>query len=80
MAPLGNDPIMSVRLIRSFRHLECQNLSFISDSIDQARWCNNSGGTEQNGTEERRNETERRTVGLEDVIYKTRPDMIVFMT
>ena len=33
MALLANDPIMSGRLIRSFRHLECQNLSIISESI-----------------------------------------------
>ena len=33
LALLANDPIMSGRLIRSFRHLECQNPSIISDSI-----------------------------------------------
>ena len=30
---LANDPIMSGRLIRSFRHLQCQNPSIISDFI-----------------------------------------------
>ena len=37
MAPLANDPIMSRRLIRSFRHLEYQNPSIISDSIGRVR-------------------------------------------
>ena len=37
VAPLENDPIMSGRLIWSFRHLEHQNPSIISDSIDSAR-------------------------------------------
>ena len=31
--PLANDPIISGRLIQLFRNLECQNPSFISDSI-----------------------------------------------
>ena len=47
MVPLANDPIMSGRLIRSFRHLERQKPSIISDSIDRARYGNNSGGTEE---------------------------------
>ena len=33
MAPLANDLIMLRRLIQLLRHLECQNLSIISDSI-----------------------------------------------
>ena len=37
VVPLSNDPIMSKRLIQSFRHLEHQNLSIISDSIGRAR-------------------------------------------
>ena len=37
VAPLENDPIMSGRSIRSFRHLEHQNPSIISDSIGRAR-------------------------------------------
>ena len=36
MAPLANDPIMSERSMRSFRHLECQNPFIISDSIGRA--------------------------------------------
>ena len=47
VAPLANDPIMSGRLIQSFRHLELQKPSIISDSIDRARYGNNSGGTEE---------------------------------
>ena len=35
--PLANDPIMSERSIRAFRHLEYQNPSIISDSIGRAR-------------------------------------------
>ena len=34
---LANDPIMSGRSIRSLRHLQCQNLSIISNSIGRAR-------------------------------------------
>ena len=37
LVPVANDPIMSERSIRSFRHIECQNLSIISDSIDSRR-------------------------------------------
>ena len=37
LAPLANDPIMLGRPIRSFRHLEHQNLSIISDLIDRER-------------------------------------------
>ena len=37
VAPLANDPIMLGRPIRSFRDLEHQNPSIISDSIDSAR-------------------------------------------
>ena len=44
LALLANDSIMLGRSIRLFRHLELQNLSIISDSIDWVRWCNNSGG------------------------------------
>ena len=38
MASLANDPILWGRSIGSFRHLECQNLSIISDSIGIPRW------------------------------------------
>ena len=37
VALLANDPIMSGRSIRSFRHLQCQNPSIISDSIGRDR-------------------------------------------
>ena len=37
VAPLANDPIMSGRSIRSFRLLERQNPSNISDSIGRNR-------------------------------------------
>ena len=37
MASLANDPIMLGRLIRSFRHLEHQNPSILSDYIGRAR-------------------------------------------
>ena len=37
VAPLANDPFMLGRPIRSFRDLEHQNWSIISDSIDSAR-------------------------------------------
>ena len=46
--PLANDPILSGRLIRSFRHLECQNPSIISDFIRIYCWmqenARNAGG------------------------------------
>ena len=37
LVPLANDPIMLGSLIWSFRHLEHQYPSIISDSIDRAR-------------------------------------------
>ena len=37
MAPLANDPIMSGRLILSFKHREHQNPSIISEDIGRAR-------------------------------------------
>ena len=50
LAPLANDPILLGRSIWSFRHLDCQNPSIISDSIDRRRgWeeiQRNGGGTE----------------------------------
>ena len=33
VVPLASDPFMWKRSIRSFRHLECQNPSIISESI-----------------------------------------------
>ena len=50
LAPLANVPFMSGRLIWSFRHLECQNLSFISDSIDGRRGGKKSGTAEWENT------------------------------
>ena len=45
MAPLANDPIMSGRLIRLFRHLQCQNPSIISDFIGINVGCKICDGT-----------------------------------
>ena len=42
-APLANDPIMSGRSIRSFRHPDHQNPSIISDSIGRARMAMKTG-------------------------------------
>ena len=56
MAPPANNLIMSGTLIRSFRHLEHQNTSIISESIGipngskKIRKKVRNGGTEQNGT------------------------------
>ena len=64
MALHANDPIMSGTLIWSFRHLEYQNLSIISDSKGRARMVKQfwkGGGA---GTEEEWNQ--RSTVVLED--------------
>ena len=33
LVPFANDHIMKCKFIQSFRHLECQNTSIISDSI-----------------------------------------------
>ena len=38
LAPLASDLIMSERLIQSFRHLKCQNLSISSDFIGRNSW------------------------------------------
>ena len=61
VAPLANDPIMSEISICSFRHLERQNPSIISDSIGRARMVQQIPRS-RNGTEC------RSTVGLEDLI------------
>ena len=34
VVPLANDPIMWGKMLQSSRHLEHQNISIISDSID----------------------------------------------
>ena len=54
VVPLSNDPIMSKRLIQSFRHLEHQNLSIISDSIGRARMVQQilNGRDQKGGMEE----------------------------
>ena len=66
VVPLSNDPIMSKRLIQSFRHLEHQNLSIISDSIGRARMVQQF---RRNGRTEERNRTEElSTVVLDDRI------------
>ena len=65
MALLASDPIMWERLIRLFRHLEHQNCPLFQILKAEPGWCNISGGgTEWNGTEERR----RSTVVLDDRI------------
>ena len=54
VAPLKNDPILSGRSIRSFRHLEHKNLSIISDFIYGTRmvqeyWNGGGGGAAAGG-------------------------------
>ena len=67
MAPYANDPIMLRRSIRSFRHLEHQNMSIISGDIGRAR----SVQQFRNGTERRNGRTERSTVVLDNRITTT---------
>ena len=58
---LENEPIMSERLIWSFRHLECQNPSIISESIGIPNGSKKMGKKvrrSQNGGMERRNTEE----------------------
>ena len=52
MAPPANNLIMSATLIRSFRHLECQNPSIISESIGMPNGSKKTGKKVRNGTEE----------------------------
>ena len=49
LAPFANDPIMWKRSIQLFRHLECQNLSIISEDIGRARMVQQfrNGGMEE---------------------------------
>ena len=42
MSP-ADDPFMSGRSIQSSRHLECQNVSIISDYIGFSRWLQENG-------------------------------------
>ena len=53
--PLSNDPIMSGRLIQSFRHLQCQNLSIISESIGIPNRSKQWGGKVRSRRKGRRN-------------------------
>ena len=55
LAPLANDPIIQKRSIRSFRHLECQNPSIISEDIGRARMVQQFQRRNRGGTAERRN-------------------------
>ena len=67
MAQPADDPIMLARLIRSFRHLECQNPSIISESIgipNGSEKMGNKSEEEQRNTE-RRN-TERNLIHIEE--------------
>ena len=72
VAPPENDPIMLGTSIRSFRHLEHQNPSIISDSIGRARMVQQFqrrsrriGGVGSEEEDQRR----RSTVVLEDRMY-----------
>ena len=67
MASLANDVIMSGTSIRSFRHLEHQNPSIISEDIGRASGVQQfrNGGTEELEEEE---SDRRHTVVLEDRI------------
>ena len=55
MAPPANNFIMSGTSIRSFRHLECQNSSIISDSIGIPNGGEKSGKISEEQEEEERN-------------------------
>ena len=53
-APLKNDPILSGRSTGSFRHLELQNPSIISDFINRNRMVRKSEKEEEEEEEERK--------------------------
>merc|ERR1712208_241133 len=57
VAPPANNLIMSATLIRSFRHLECQNPSIISESIGIPNGSKKMGKKVRShgGTKQRRN-------------------------
>ena len=57
MAPLVNDPIMSERSIWMFRHLECQNLFIVSDSIGIPRWLQKNGKMREEEEQEQERES-----------------------
>ena len=66
---LENEPIMSERLIWSFRHLECQNPSIISDSLGIPRWKQKTGEKERS----RGNRTEESYSYLKFRVLRTPP-------
>ena len=55
LAPFANVPIMSGRSIRLFRHLECHNLSIISDYIGIPNGSKNWGENEDKQEQEEQN-------------------------
>ena len=61
---LKNDPIMSGRLIRLFRHLEHQNLSIISEDIGRARM------VKQFQSRSRRNTVDTMSTDIEELIRR----------
>ena len=63
VAPLKNDPILSGRSIRSFRHLELKNPSIISDFRHRSRMVQQFRSSSR-----RRRSSRRSTVLLEDVM------------
>ena len=60
MAPLANNPFTSGRSIQLFRHLECQNPSIISESIDIPN------ESEKMGNKVRSWNTERNLIHIEE--------------
>ena len=67
---LAKDPIMSGISIRSFRHLEHQNPSIISEDICQARIVQQFRSSRIREEESDQRRSWRSTVGLGDVILK----------
>ena len=55
LVPLASYPIMLERSIRSFRHLECQNLSIMSDSIGIPNGSKKNGKMSEEQEQEWRN-------------------------
>ena len=60
-APLKNYPILSSRLIKSFRHLELQNPSIISDFINRQSLVQKSEEEQEQEQEEEQEEEEEST-------------------
>ena len=67
-APLKNDPILSGRSIRSFRHLELKNPSIISDFRHRTRMVQEFWSSSRRRSSRRSSSSSRSTVLLEDVI------------